>query len=266
MLGLAAGLLLIVLIGVLPERLQSSTLYLGLALTLFGVGAKLTQLPGDSPLRWRGVSPALGIIVGVVAAGLPLVPRSGLWPHAQRNAAPAIATARAPISARPPSGPRAVQPQRDGASQRSLQKTRLEPVLAQVAGLVEQKAQPALEQQRRYLISAMTDHTVTQDPLGVASQLATQARELEEVASSLAVIKSQNQDFSKQLETVIGDMSPLTALATSLRGVSDALPDGSGTSGNPTITLRQLTAENMTATRWVSAMDQRLTDARADSR
>lgn len=264
-LGFMAGLLLVAMAGLVPEHIQSATLYAGVSLALLSVGTEVALLSTNTRLKWRGLSPVVGIAVGLIVGALPFIAR-GPWSH--QHEAPAIPTAKAPLRTPAPPVPSAqITPPPQVAESPSPPGSKgMEPALAEVAGLLDQKARPALEQQRRYLISVLMDHTVTRDPDSVRSQLATQARELEEVASSLAAIKSQNRDLSKELEAVIGDTGPLTALANSLRGVSNSLPDDSSTGGNPVIKLRQLTAENMTASQWVGAMDERLTGARAGSR
>jgi hypothetical protein len=149
------------------------------------------------------------------------------------------------------------------ADQSASPGSKREAVLAEVAGLLEQKARPALDDQRRYLVSLLQDRTATKDPDYIKSGLASNARALGEVESSLARIKSQNRDLSKELDAVIGDSRPLTALNSSLREVSDSEGDAGA---NPVVRLRQLATENLVANQWIATVDRRLADARAVSR
>ena len=61
-----AGLVLIALIVVLPERMQSGAVCGGVALTLGGIAASLAD---KSWLHWKKLSPASAILLGAVLVG-----------------------------------------------------------------------------------------------------------------------------------------------------------------------------------------------------
>lgn len=245
------GLALIALDGLLPERAQSTSLYTGLALTLICVAAGLA---GNAQVRWRGVSPAAGIVVGLVAGMLPLALR-GSWSHAGSNMPQPIATTRAPAVASWQAPP---DPRGNREAESSPTSKRLGPLLAEVAGLV-QKARPALDDQHRVLVAVAQDRTAAADPDNVRGQLALSARELEDVESSLARIEYQNQDLRKDLNAVIGDMGPLTALNSSLHRMSDPADGNSGARGR----VIQLATQTLVASQWIDGVDRRVAGARA---
>lgn len=254
--GFVAGLALVALAGVLPERAQGTSLYTGLALALVCAGAGVAGLAANSPLRWQGVSPAVGIVVGLIAGVLPLTVRE-LWLHADLAAAPVISRAPGRALARLP-GPQTPQAQSNSESESSPSTKRLKPLLLEIASLV-QKARPALDSQHRVLVAVAQERSAAIDADALSTRLAYSARDLEDVESSLGRIKSRNQDVGQELDAVIGDMTPLTALNYSLRRMSGSADANANARGR----VIQLATQTLVTNQWIDGVDRRVAGAQA---
>jgi hypothetical protein len=259
--GFLAGLLLIALDAVLPERAGRAVLYTGVALVLVSVAAILPPVEGGTRLRRWGMSPVIGVILGVIAGALPaLLGDHSLFADAGRQI-PATATASPAARTRPPM--QVAQP-RDAArsSDSRMSSTRLESALAEAAEALRQRARPVLESQGRFLDTVLRDGTIVRDPESVRSQLESNARDLAAVESALARIRSDNQDLDTRLDEILGDTTTLGALNSSLRELS-GINIGAKTNR---ARMWQLANQTTVASQWADSADRRVADARSESR
>jgi len=222
--GILAGLLLMSLAPVLPERVQNPGLFGGIALSLVCMAVALAHPAKDAHLEYRGMSPVIAMLVGL----LPLVGITS-WHNSKVEQraipAPTITLTRAPAPA--PLPVQASAPiQEDRRAHASSERARLEPILAELQRILGTKAQPALDSQYQLLttVNRSSKNAFLRDPGEFRSQLAAAARDLADVQSSLENIKSQNQDYYEELNEVIGDTAALAKLTSGLSALIESLP------------------------------------------
>jgi hypothetical protein len=255
--GIAAGLVLLLVSGLVPERLLIVCAGLGLALALLSAAVLASGAP-DARLRWKGASPALAVVLGVIMGALPGL-LSGTW---RRGEDPPVARS---VEAR--SGPTggvhttAMMPvgrQRNAAANPGLAPPSagkpLAGDLSEISDLLDRKARPTLEGLHRLLIS-LADVPESTDSVSLRLQLESSVSNLAEVAASLERIQSENSDLSPELRQVIGGGRALSSLNSSLQQLSLSQGDVSGY-GAPR--LRRLANATEAASRWVDRVDQQL--------
>lgn len=261
--GIFAGLLVIGLCGVFPDRFLMVAVYTGLGLTLTNITAMLLASARGAWLEWPGLSPVLVMIVGsvlVVAASLQV----HFEPH-QSEPYPGPVTAvnatRPQMSARLelPSAPVARPPQHENSRSPS---NRGQPtaLLVEIHTILNLKIRQALFEVRASLSGQP-------EPETLRSQLKSATDDLVEAQSSLEKIISQNQDVT-ELVTVMTGTSTLAELNATLREFTASLASSEGRPADEVSrsiaaevpTLRTLEVNTM---KWVGACNKRITEAQA---
>ena len=221
--AIVAGFLVTGIAGTLPEDLQPKAFPLGIGLMLAGIAAALARSAREAGLQWRGVSPAVGILIGALAfLGLSgwhrLVP-SGTSLSSARAAAssrPSIWSAKVSASA-PPRQAEAnaspLGPESDDA--------RRERLLGELNGILDEKARPAIEATGSSALLAAR----RVDPDTLSPRLEAAQRGLAELREAVDKLKYDNPSFSVEVNSVLGDTTPLADLDSGLRQLSASAGD-----------------------------------------
>jgi hypothetical protein len=274
-----AGLVLIALIVVLPERMQSGAVCGGVALTLGGIAASLAD---KSWLHWKKLSPASAILLGAVLVGASAfwhggedspfasLPRPSTW-AAARTVAP-VESAQAQLSASSatlaPSG---------AASERAAAASAPHPMgggslagpLVQLAALLDQKVQGALDRQLRLATALMRNEgrVLISNPDAFRAELDAAGRDLADAESSLATLKGQHHAVLPELEVIVGDSQPLAELTAGLNTLQAQLVQVNDVESLAAAfpAIRRLAQQQRTSTaaaqQWLVSCRQRLAEA-----
>jgi hypothetical protein len=262
--GIFAGLLVIGLCGLFPDRFLMVAVYTGLGLTLTNITAMLLASAKGAWLEWPGLAPVLVMIIGsvlVLAASLQV----HFEPHQiepYQGPVTAVNATRPQMSAGLPleSAPVARPPQHENPASPS---NRSQPtaLLAEIHTILNLKVRQALFEVRASLSGE-------REPETLRSQLKSATDDLVEAQSSLEKIISQNQDISGELASVIEDTTTLAELNGALREFVDSLGNSEGTP--PAEVSRSIAAEvptlrtlEVNTMKWVGACNKRITEARA---
>ena len=258
--GLAAGILLLALSGLLPERLQLAFAYCGIALALLSA-AFLVSLMTHRSLQWKGVSPALGIVLGVLVGAMPGIlssawHRTGDYPVA-RPAAVRTAARRPANDVHTVVAMRVVPPD-SVAVAAVLPAKPLGAVLNELSYILDQKARPALDSLHG-LLTSVADAPESTDVVSLRSQLEPGVNDLAEVAASLERIEAENPNLTPELREAIGGGRALGTLNSGLHQLSLAEGDARGYGASR---LRRLANATESAVKWVDNVDGQLAQAR----
>lgn len=257
--AIVAGFLLTGIAGTLPEHLQPKAFPLGIGLMLAGIAASLARSAREAGLQWRGFSPAVGILIGPVA----FLCLSG-WYHLRSDANQGVSSgtplsaARAAASSRPPfwSAPASASaPSRRAEANVSpltpeSDEARHERLLGELNGILDEKARPAIQATRSSALLAAR----RVDPDTLAPRLETAQRGLAELRESVDRLKYDNPSFSVELDSVLGDTTPLADLDSGLRQLSTAAADRDALRG----VAESLQGAALRANQWLLGCEKRI--------
>jgi hypothetical protein len=134
----------------------------------------------------------------------------------------------------------------------------LEPVLDEVAGILNQKARPALLIGLRLVNRPPA--ALQADPQAVRSQLLSVTQDLEDARSSLDRIASGNERFRQELADIVGDTTILEGLISELRDFGATL--GSVDAASLQRSNGVLQRQRAPALYWIDGCNQRINDLR----
>jgi len=267
--GIIAGFLLPLVAPAFPERVQNPILIGGIALFLVCVGITVVHLTKDAQLKLRGVSPVIAIVIGALAVIGPVG-----WRYLGDGATartPAVAAPLPPPATAPRHAPAAepdVAPTQPGVASDSLTDLqRLNRMLEDVSGVLAQGTQAV----------SLTEFLPTlipriRKPALITSRLAAARTGLADLQLSLNRLRAENRSFGRQLDTVLGDTTPVTELAAALQRFSDSVQSMAGGAANEASNFESgltLTPDLEAATdntkRWIVDCQQRIADLRASA-
>jgi hypothetical protein len=263
--GILAGLLLMPLAPVLPERVQSPSLYGGIALSLVCLAAALVHLARDAQLQWRGISPVVGILIGALAFLGPVGWRYVAGRHseaAQMTAptVPAVVHATTTLPRKPAS--QIAQTQQSARPYPPTNEERLDRMLLEVSDILTGKA--------RRVTQAVSIMVRVREPTRLRSALAVATTGLADVKLSINRTRSENTSLAEQLDTVLGDLTPLSELDSALQQFSDSQQSMEGESANqtgragpPSALTQPVWAATGSVSRWITDCQQRIAALRA---
>jgi hypothetical protein len=253
--GIAAGFILLLVSGLLPESLLIVCAGSSIALALLSA-AVLVSSASHARLRWKGASPALAIVLGVIIGALPGL-LSGVWRRGEDHPVARTAAVRMTTSLRREAHSAAtmpVVPQENVAVPAAPAGKPPAAALSELCYILDRKARPALDSLDR-LLTSLADAPESTDPISLRSQLEPSLSELAQVAASLERIQSDNPDLSPQLREAIGSGRALSSLNSGLHQLTLYQGDARGYGASR---LRRLANATEAASRWVESVDQQL--------
>jgi hypothetical protein len=230
---------------------------------LAGIATSLARSAREAGLQWRGVSPAVGILIGALAF-LGLSGRHHFTSHFTSDAnewvssEESLSSARAAASSRLPIWSATVSasapPGRAGANASPLapesDEAHRERLLGELNGILDEKGRPAIQATRSSALLAVR----RVDPDTLTPRLEAAQRGLAELRESVDRLKYDNPSFSVEVDSVLGDTTPLADLDSGLRQLSASAGDRDALRG----VAENLQSAALRADQWLLGAEKRI--------